>query len=147
MGRERSSGGGTPLGPSRRPPGLLSGRRQAPVHCVPADGVPPGGDVVRPLVLVLEVVGVLPDVDAQDRDAALHGGVVLVGEAPDRPPAALQVGPAPTAPELADGRLAERVLEAGGVAERLVAGGRRRARRLAAPVRGPPPPEDRAGVV
>src|SRR5574341_1423315 len=48
------------------------------VHLVPVDRVPPGVQVVRALVLVLEVVGVLPHVDPEDRLVAFHPGAVLV---------------------------------------------------------------------
>ena len=40
-------------------------------HLVPVDDVPPGREVVGPPVLVVEVVGVLPNVDAEDRRLAL----------------------------------------------------------------------------
>src|SRR5215472_2147828 len=131
--------------PPRRGRGVpsLPGRRQAPVDRSPVHGVPPGRHVVRALVLVLEVVGVLPDVDAQDRDAAAADRVVLVGEALDRQLAAGEVGPAPAAAELADRRLAQRVLEAGEVAERVVDRVRDRAGRVVARVRGHDLPEDR----
>src|SRR5262245_42461344 len=33
----------------------------------PVDDVPPGTDVVRPAVLIFQVVGVLPDVESEDR--------------------------------------------------------------------------------
>mmetsp|Transcript_91474 Transcript_91474/g.230702 ORF Transcript_91474/g.230702 Transcript_91474/m.230702 type:complete len:289 (+) Transcript_91474:263-1129(+) len=54
------------------------------VHLVPIHHVPPRLDVVGPSELVLQVVSMLPDVTAQDRDAwgalhTLHQGVVLVG--------------------------------------------------------------------
>jgi hypothetical protein len=53
------------------------------VHLVPVDNIPPVGDVLGAAVLVLEVVGVLPDVDAEDGVLdfvlyALHQRVVLV---------------------------------------------------------------------
>ena len=51
---------------------------------VPVDDVPPRVDVVGAAVLVEQVVGVLPDVDAQQRRLALRDRVVLVGRA--RPP-------------------------------------------------------------
>src|SRR4029453_5268801 len=47
---------------------------------VPVHDVPPGIDVVGAAVLVEQVVGVLPDVEAEDGRAALHHRVVLVGE-------------------------------------------------------------------
>src|SRR5688572_28214693 len=39
------------------------------VDCVPVDGVPPGLEILGTAVLVLEVVGVLPDVVAEYREA------------------------------------------------------------------------------
>src|SRR2546428_618359 len=52
-------------------------------HRVPVDRVPPGVQVVGPTVLVLQVVGVLPDVHAEDRDLAFHEGAILVRRAHD----------------------------------------------------------------
>src|SRR5579859_918539 len=48
-------------------------------HRGPADHVPPGAHVVGTLVLVLEIVSVLPDVDAKNRRLAVHDRAVLVG--------------------------------------------------------------------
>ena len=50
---------------------------------LPVDQIPPGLGIVRPAILVLDVVGVLPDVDDQDRladvfDEAGHKRVALV---------------------------------------------------------------------
>merc|ERR1719240_2202443 len=58
---------------------------------VPVDHVEEGTDVLRAPVLVLEVVGVLPDVDAHDghEAVAIHEGVVLVGSGDDRDGAVL----------------------------------------------------------
>src|SRR6187200_1138278 len=44
----------------------------------PADDVPPAVEVLLAAVLVLEVVGVLPDVDAENRRIAVHERRVLV---------------------------------------------------------------------
>src|SRR6266568_884722 len=79
---------------------------------LPVDGVEPGRDVVRALVLVLEVIGVLPHVHAEDRGHSLHVRAVLVGVALDRELAA-RVGdePSPSAPELAYRGLGELLLE------------------------------------
>jgi len=49
-----------------------------PVHCVP-----PGGKVFGTAVVVLQIIGVLPDVVAEDGVEALRDGVVLVGSADD----------------------------------------------------------------
>ena len=99
---------------------------EAAVDLVPIHQGPPGLDVVRPAVLILEVVGVLPDVEAQQRRSPLdagqiHQGVVLVGGAGD---GELAIGaadqPGPAGAEAARRRLVERRLhrfqgtEAGG---------------------------------
>jgi len=61
-----------PKGHLRRPFGLwneevlLLGMGEALVDFVPVDDVPPGVEVVRAAVVVLEVIGVLPDVVAED---------------------------------------------------------------------------------
>jgi len=39
---------------------------EAPIDLVPVDVVPPGDEIVGSLVLVFQVVGVLPDVVAED---------------------------------------------------------------------------------
>src|SRR5262249_32540518 len=44
----------------------------------PIDHVPPGVEVVGPLVLVLQVVGVLPDVHTDDRGLAVGDRGILV---------------------------------------------------------------------
>ena len=45
---------------------------------VPIHHVPPRLDVIGPAVLVIEIIGVLPDVDAEDRRVAVHQRAVLV---------------------------------------------------------------------
>ena len=52
--------------------------RVAARDLVPVDDVPPRGEVVGSAVLVVEVVRVLPDVDAEQRHVALHERRVLV---------------------------------------------------------------------
>src|SRR5271170_5200025 len=97
--------------------GLFAGGGEALVDLVPVDGVPPGGEVVGALVLVLEVVGVLPDVVAEDGVEALGEGVVLVGGGEDGELAALEDEPAPAGAELFGGGLVEGLLEGLEVAE------------------------------
>src|SRR5690606_4389745 len=46
---------------------------------VPVDDVPEGLDVVGAAVLVLEVVGMLPHVEPEDRRVTVHQRAVLVG--------------------------------------------------------------------
>ena len=62
-------------GPGRR---RRSGRRVQLVDVVPVDDVPEGVEVVGAFVLVLQVVGVLPDVDAEQRRGAVGERRVLV---------------------------------------------------------------------
>src|SRR5947208_13787762 len=54
---------------------LLDGR---PIH-----DVPPGAEVIGPAVLVLQIIGVLPDVDAHHRELAFHDWAVLIGRRDD----------------------------------------------------------------
>jgi hypothetical protein len=90
---------------------------EALVDLVPVDGVPPGGEVVGALVLVLQVVSVLPDVVAEDGVVALGEGVVLVCGGDDLQFAAFEDQPAPAGAELLCGGLVEELFEALEVAE------------------------------
>src|SRR5687767_8937287 len=65
----------------------------------PVDDVPPGGDVVRPAVLVLQVVGVLPDVDAEDRGHPVRERSVLIGGRGHLEDTAVRDEPRPAASE------------------------------------------------
>src|SRR5215213_7069356 len=86
----------------------------------PVDDIPPGGEIVGATVLVLEIVGVLPHVAAQDRTLAVHERAVLVGSALDaEAPAPIRKEPAPPAAKPADARLLELLLELREAAERL----------------------------
>src|SRR5262249_41386530 len=82
--------------PSTLPPPLVALRR------VP--DVPPRFDVGGPAVLVLEVVGMLPDVDAEHGLLAVHHRVVLVRRALDDELAALIDDPRQAAAETPDSR-------------------------------------------
>src|SRR5205807_1447441 len=57
---------------------LLAGDKPL-LHFVPVHYVPPRVDVIRAAVLVLEVVRVLPHVEAHYRGLALHQRAVLIG--------------------------------------------------------------------
>src|SRR3954449_4303818 len=92
----------------------------APRHLVPVDHVPPRLEVVRALVLVLEVVGVLPDVDSDQRRLPRGDRRVLVGGARHREPRAVVHEPGPAAAELADARGVHLLLELVEAAEGLV---------------------------
>src|SRR3954462_13019839 len=82
------------IGRAERKPSAEPRRDLAPV-----DHIPPGPDVIRPAVLILEVVGVLPDVESQDRLLAFHERVVLVRRARDRKLAAVRDEPGPARSE------------------------------------------------
>src|SRR5215211_3660867 len=73
---------------------------ESPGDRVPVDRVPPGVDVVGTAVLVLQVVGVLPDVHAQQRVPAVGQGVVLVGGRDHREARAVVHEPGPAGAEL-----------------------------------------------
>lgn len=61
------------------PTGSAGRRLEVLAHHVPINDLPPGREIVRAPVLVEQVVGVLPDVDAENRGLAFHIGTVLVG--------------------------------------------------------------------
>ena len=88
------------------------------IRCkVPIHDVPPRGDVIRPLVLVLQVVGVLPDVEAEERCAAVNSTacpdwVWIRFSIP-----AVEDEPGPAAAEYVRARPGEVVLERGEAAE------------------------------
>ena len=90
----------------------------APRDLIPVDDVEESGDVVETAVLVVQVIGLLPHVQAQDRRAtrksgkATHTRMILIGAAFDQQLAlfpALARPPAPTEANL--GRLGEAFLE------------------------------------
>src|SRR5262245_46730037 len=118
--RDARRGAGAPRPAARRgyPTfSLLPGLAESLGHVVPVDHVPPGIHVIGPLVLVLQVVGVLPDVDAEHRHLVVHVGAVLVGGAQDLELAAGLHQPGPAAAEAAQRRLLQLLLEHGEVAE------------------------------
>src|SRR5216683_3384657 len=91
---------------------LAPHRGEAGVDGRPVEGVEPGRDVIRPLVLVLQVVSVLPDVDSEDRGQPFHVRAVLVRIRLDEQLAVLvDDQPRPAASELADRRLLQLLFE------------------------------------
>src|ERR1035441_285293 len=77
----------------------------------PVHYVPPRGNVVRAAVLILQVVGVLPHVQAHHGVLALHHGAVLVGRGSDLEFAAGPQQPRPAGTETGGRGLAELLLE------------------------------------
>src|SRR4051794_27778099 len=58
-------------------------RVEAVFDFLPVDHVPPGGQVIRTPVLVLQIICVLPHIAAEHRRLALHDRAVLVGRRRD----------------------------------------------------------------
>src|SRR6266545_503888 len=110
---------------------------EAPRHLRPVDDVPPGLDVLGAAVLVLEVVGVLPDVEPEQRHVAIHDRRVLVRKGLDRDAGPVPDQPRPTTAEARDRSLRERLLELAEIADCLG----ERAVRLPAAVRAHHLPE------
>src|SRR3982750_1775828 len=77
----------------------------------PIHDVPPRLDVIRPAVLVLEVVRVLPHVEAKDWGLAFHQRIVLIRRARDRQLATVVDEPRPARAEAADTGGAELLAE------------------------------------
>src|SRR5271166_5641546 len=73
-------------------------------HLGPVHDVPPGVDVVRPAVLVVEVVRVLPDVDAEEWRLARGDRAVLIRRCDDGESGAVVHEPGPAGPELPHSR-------------------------------------------
>ena len=69
------------------------------VDFVPVDHVEEGRNILRPAVLVGQVIGVLPDVDPEDRGFALAERAVLVRRGHDFQLALVLHEPGPTASE------------------------------------------------
>src|SRR3954463_6911668 len=90
---------------------ILFGAVEAVVGDFPVYDVPPGGDVVGAAVLVLEVVGVLPDVEADDGEGAFHDRAVLVGGRDDLDVLPALDQPRPTGAEARRGGGGEGFLE------------------------------------
>jgi len=53
------------------------------VDFFPVDYVPPGLEIFGPAVVVFEIVGVLPDIVAEDGMKSLRDGIVLIWSADD----------------------------------------------------------------
>src|SRR5205807_8226195 len=127
--------------------GLTRHRREALGHLPPVDHVPPRVDVIGPAVVVLQVVGVLPDVDAEQRRLAVADRVVLVGAGDHRQTRAVVDEPGPAGAELVDAGVIELALEVIEGPERGVDRVAQRAVGLAPAVRGHPLPEQRVVVM
>src|SRR4051794_2293440 len=47
-------------------------------NLVPVDDIPPSVEIIRATILILEIVGMLPHIIAQNRNIVLYQGTVLV---------------------------------------------------------------------
>src|SRR3954469_25383107 len=101
MGQDGGKAGSAPPYLSVPPSCLL----QSFVNRGPIDHVPPSVDVVRTPVLIFQVVGVLPHVDAEHDFLAFHDRAVLIGTALDRELVAAADHPCPAASKPAHRRL------------------------------------------
>src|SRR6187549_2378399 len=100
---------------------------------VPVDqAVPERLEVFRPGVAVVDVIGVLPDIAAEDRARALDQRAFAVGRLVDHQLAVLDGDPAPAGAELADAGGDEVGLRLGDAAEILVDRGLELGRNLVA---------------
>ena len=77
--------------------GLIPGLAEAAGHLIPVDDVEEGRDVIGTPILVVEVIGVLPDIDTQDRDPTLHQWRILVRRTFDNELSVVQRQPCPSA--------------------------------------------------
>src|SRR5690625_1835640 len=112
-------------------------------YLAPVDDVPEGADILGTAVLVLQVVGVLPHVEAQHGLVAVHERAVLVGGAVHLELAVtLDDEPGPAGAEAGLGCLLELLLEGVEGAEGFADGGGQLAAGFAAPVRAHDLPEE-----
>jgi len=120
---------------SSRHRGLMMGLEcfQAVVDFFPVDYVPPGREVFGAAIVVFQVVGVFPDVVAENGEQALGDWVVLIGRANDLHLAARFAGePDPAAAKLFGASVVELGLEIFEVAEGFIDDVRNRATGVAA---------------
>src|SRR5690606_25257096 len=67
---------------------------------LPVDHVPQSADIVGSLVLILQIISVLPNIDARQRDHAHRYRIILIGRADDLEFSVAHGEPGPTAAEL-----------------------------------------------
>ncbi len=114
---------------------------------LPVDDVPPGADVLRPPVLILQIVCVLPDIEPDDGNLAFHKRAILIGSGKYVQFPAVLYKPGPTRPEPCGSRRIELFLQGCEAAERAVDRRSQVTRRVSAGVRPNDSPEHRVIVV
>src|SRR5262245_6022066 len=92
---------------------LFRRMRESLAHKIPIHHVPPGGNVLRSAVLILEVVGVFPDIQTEQGDAALAYGRILVGRGFELQFLSVEHQPGPPASEYFGRTLGKLLLECG----------------------------------
>src|SRR3990170_1644218 len=112
-------------------------------HRVPVDDVPPSRQVVGAPVLVVEVVGILPDVDAEERRLAVHDRCVLVRGGLGCEPRSVPDEPRPAGAEALDAGVVDGCLELVEAPERRSDRVAERTGRLSAAARPHDLPEER----
>src|SRR5579862_8896262 len=126
-----------------RQPSAMAESAKTLIDLRPVDDVPPGVDVIGPAVLVLQVVRVLPDIDAEDDVLAVHQRTVLVRRALDGQFVAAADDPRPAASEASGRGLLQFFLQLVEAAERGIDGVGDCAGRRAAGLRSHDLPEHR----
>ena len=63
---------------------------------VPVDDVPPSLNILKPAILVFQIVGVFPNIEAKECFAAVHDGIVLISGRLDHELAVAEQQPSPT---------------------------------------------------
>lgn len=118
-------------------------RVEALLNLGPVHHAPPRGDIFGAAVLILQIIRVLPDVQAHDRKVAFHHGAVLIGCRNNLDAFAVLDKPGPAGAETPGGRGAELFLECVETAERGVNRARDVAGRAAAGAGSEDGPEHR----
>src|SRR5262245_44150674 len=87
---------------------------------VPIDDIEPGGDVFGTAILIFEVIGVLPDIQAEQGLKAVAQRSILVGSGLNAQFFAVDDEPGPAAAEDFGGGISEFFFEAGKVAKAFI---------------------------
>ncbi len=91
--------------------GSFLGLLEAFIHLGPIHYIPPRRQVIRPAIVVLQVIRVFPDIVAEDRVQTLRQRIVLVRSGGNREFATLPHQPSPAGAELLGRGVVERLLE------------------------------------
>src|SRR3989344_5669228 len=113
-----------------------------PPHLFPIDNIPKNLHVLRPPVLVFEVIGMLPDIETKERNAAFRERRILVRSLHDGERPVRENEPRPPRSELPEGGVREGPAERGGIPERARERFCKGSRRFPAPVRTQDSPEN-----